>query len=242
MTRKVPEAIAQARTGIGISGGDPLAELEKMPAFTLGQLGQSLDGHIATRTGDSKYINHKQGLIHLHRLRSIVDAVLVGVGTVNDDDPLLTVRLCAGKSPVRVIVDPRGRVFEEAKLFRDGGPEVIILTAKNICHPMSGRARIVGLELRDDRLPPEEMLAAMAEIGLRKILVEGGSRTLSSFIDHGCLDRLHLIVAPLLIGGGYPGLALSAINRLEAAIRPAVTLYPLGHDVLFDCDLTSVRG
>jgi len=223
--------------GITLSSGDPLNVLRGRGAFVVGQLGQSLDGRIATRTGDSKYINHKLGLCHLHALRALVDAVVVGVGTVNDDDPLLTVRLCEGKSPVRVIIDPKGRVFEKAKLFHDNGPQVIIITDKKKTHPLAEQAQVIGLECHNGRLQPENIIAALKKLGYNRLLIEGGNRTLSGFIDQGCLDRLHLIVAPMLIGSGYPGLNLSAISKLDAAMKPGVTLYHLGHDVLFDCDL-----
>lgn len=225
--------------GIKMSAGDPLSALKVLPKFVVGQLGQSLDGRIATRTGDSKYINNKQGLTHLHALRAAVDAVVVGVGTVNDDDPLLSVRLCEGESPVRVVIDPRGRVFKQAQIFWDDGSKVIILTDKNITHPMSAHASIVGLELHDNKMCPIEMIASLEALGHTKLLIEGGNRTLSTFIDRGCLDRLHLIVAPMLIGSGYPGLNLTAISKLDAAMKPDVTLYHLGYDVLFDCDLKS---
>ena len=228
--------------GIILSAGDPLLPLSTMSKFVVGQLGQSLDGRIATRSGDSKYINHKQGLTHLHALRAIVDAVVVGVGTVNDDDPLLSVRLCEGKNPVRVVIDPRGRVFKQAKMFNDDGAKVIIITDKNITHPLAGDIEIVALDLHDDKLCPIEMIKALDELGYKKLLIEGGNRTLSTFIDRECLDRLHLIVAPMLIGSGYPGLNLTAISILDSAKKPNVSLYHLGHDVLFDCDMRSTKG
>ena len=224
-------------SGFRLGKGDPLAELRAMSHFVIGQLGQSLDGHIATRTGHSKYINDRRGLAHLHALRAAVDAVLVGVGTVNDDDPLLTVRLCEGKSPARIIVDPKGRVFADARIFADGGPETIILTDAGLTHPLGDRVRIIGLPCDNGRLDPALMVAALREAGFNRILVEGGSRTLSAFIDRGCLDRLHLIIAPMLIGGGYQGLHLSAVSTVDAALRPSVTLYHLGHDILCDCTL-----
>src|SRR5215471_15173199 len=82
----------------------------------VGQIGQSLDGRAATATGHSHYINGSDGLDHLHRLRAIVDAVVVGVGTALADDPLLTVRRVAGPHPARVVVDPRGRLHASARL------------------------------------------------------------------------------------------------------------------------------
>src|SRR5882672_9111545 len=85
----------------------------------VGQLGQSLDGRIATETGHSKYINGSAGLEHLHRLRALVDAVVVGVGTAVADNPQLTVRRVAGPHPVRVVIDPKGRLGTDARLFAD---------------------------------------------------------------------------------------------------------------------------
>ncbi|MEP7029512.1 MAG: RibD family protein, partial [Pseudolabrys sp.] len=96
----------------------------------VGQIGQSLDGRIATESGHSKYINGPAGLIHLHRLRSLVDAVIIGVGTAIADDPQLTVRRCEGSHPARVVVDPKGRLAASAKVFADDGVRRLLVTAE----------------------------------------------------------------------------------------------------------------
>ena len=83
--------------------------------MVVGQIGQSLDGRIATETGHSKYINGPAGLAHLHRLRSLVDGVVIGVGTAIADDPQLTVRRVSGPQPARIIIDPKGRLGAEAE-------------------------------------------------------------------------------------------------------------------------------
>ena len=93
-----------------ISTSEPTASISACERIVLGQLGQTLDGCIATPTGDSKYINSDCGLKHLHKIRRDVEAVIVGVGCVNADDPELSVRLCEGDHPARIIIDPRGRV------------------------------------------------------------------------------------------------------------------------------------
>lgn len=218
------------------SSVEALGNCEK---FVIGQLGQSLDGFIATRTGASKYINHKDGLKHLHALRAVSDAVVIGVGTLNDDDPSLTVRLCEGESPARVIIDPNGRALAESVLFADGGPSVFILTDKNINHPLADRATIVGMDVDHGRMSPLDITTRLSELGFARLLIEGGSRTISAFMDAGCLDRLHLIVAPVLMGGGKAGLTLSGFAAIDQALKPQVTLYSLGCDVLYDCDLRS---
>ena len=90
------------------------------PRLTVAQLGQSVDGFIATRTGDADFVTGEEDRRHLHRLRALADAVVVGAGTAVSDDPQLTVRACAGTNPVRVVLDPRGRVPLERKVFTDG--------------------------------------------------------------------------------------------------------------------------
>src|SRR5258707_9646493 len=97
--------------------------------LVVGQIGQSLDGRAATSTGHSHYINGAEGLDHLHRLRALMDAVVVGVGTALADDPLLTVRRVSGPHPARVIIDPNGRLPAAARAFRDDGVRRLVITA-----------------------------------------------------------------------------------------------------------------
>src|SRR5829696_1533970 len=98
----------------------------------VGQIGQSIDGRIATVTGHSQYINGPAGLAHLHRLRALVDAVLIGIGTAVADDPLLTVRRCTGPSPARIVLDPRGRLSPDAKVLTDDGVRRLVITADGV--------------------------------------------------------------------------------------------------------------
>jgi len=202
-------------------------------AMVLGQLGQSLDGRIATATGRSHYINGPAAIDHLHRLRALVDAVVVGIGTVLADDPQLTVRRVPGPHPVRVVIDPNGRLPASARLLAEDDRPVFVVQGAARQRPR--RVTPITLPLSDGRLAPADVVAALAERGLRRILVEGGANTLSSFLAAGALDRLHLCIAPLVIGSGPSGLALPPIDRLEDALRPAVTVHPLGDDMLFDC-------
>ncbi|MEQ9449401.1 MAG: RibD family protein, partial [Rhodospirillaceae bacterium] len=101
----------------------------------IGQVGQSLDGRIATASGHSHYINGKAGRVHLHRLRALVDAVVVGASTVVADDPLLDVRHTEGPNPARVIIDLRGRVGPSAKCFRDDGSRRLVLQSHSHQRP-----------------------------------------------------------------------------------------------------------
>jgi diaminohydroxyphosphoribosylaminopyrimidine deaminase/5-amino-6-(5-phosphoribosylamino)uracil reductase len=207
----------------------------------VGQLGQSLDGRIATETGHSKYINGPAGLEHLHRLRALVDTVIVGVGTAVADNPQLTVRRVAGPHPVRVVIDPKGRLCADARLFADNGVRRVVITAQGSrCAPPRG-VEIIALPAVDGHIDPSAILAALAGRGLRRVLVEGGANTISRFLVAGCLDRLHVTVAPIILGGGGPGLILPALERADDARRMPVRVYRVGDDVLFDCDLSAQR-
>ncbi len=209
-----------------------------------GQLGQSLDGRIATESGHSHYVTGPQDIVRLHRLRASVDAVLVGAGTVASDDPRLTVREVEGNQPVRVVLDPRGRSRPDRRIFSDGAAETLWLqaTAPAAENPApSVPPGVTVLALSTDaagRFHPERILSVLRARGLRRILVEGGGVTVSRFLQAGALDRLHVTVAPMIIGSGRPGLELPVIQTLQEALRPPCRRFPLGEDVLFDLDLS----
>ena len=207
----------------------------------VGQIGQSLDGRIATSSGHSKYINGPAGLAHLHRLRALVDAVVIGVGTALADDPQLTVRRVAGPHPVRVVLDPRGRLRGSAKVFTDDGVRRLLVTAEGTqCAPPPG-VEVVPLPAPDGIIAPNDILAALAARGVHRVLVEGGADTLSRFLAAGCLDRLHVVVAPIILGSGRPSFILPPIERADQALRLKVHAHQLDDEVLFDCDLSAQR-
>jgi riboflavin-specific deaminase-like protein len=201
------------------------------------QLGQTLDGRIATVAGASKYISGGEALKHLHRLRAAVDAVIVGVGTVIADDPQLTTRLVDGPSPRRVVLDPNGRMPADAGLLTDGAAPVLVVTTPGKAVPPGADALYL------DPAPgggfcPHAIRRAMAAQGFRRLLVEGGAETLSRFLDAGAIDLLHVLVAPMILGSGKAGLRMRPVERLDDALRPAteVHLFEDG-DVLFTCAL-----
>ena len=207
----------------------------------VGQFGQSLDGRVATETGHSHYINGPAGLAHLHRLRALVDVVVVGVGTAIADDPQLTVRHVAGPCPARAVVDPRGRIGASARLFAQDGARRLILTADGVRPAVPADVEHIGLACADGVIAPAEILAALAARGFRRILIEGGSHTVSRFIAAGGLDRLHIVVAPIILGAGRGGVALPPVASCADALRPPMRLHRLDGEVLFDCDLSARR-
>jgi diaminohydroxyphosphoribosylaminopyrimidine deaminase / 5-amino-6-(5-phosphoribosylamino)uracil reductase len=209
--------------------------------IVIGQLGQSLDGRIATATGRSHYINTAAGLTHLHRLRALVDAVVIGIGTALADDPQLTVRRVAGANPARVVIDPNGKLPAAARLLAADGVRRIVVTTSVSTTRLPDGVETVVLPADNGTIEPSEILRALAGLGLCLLLIEGGAQTVSRFLAARCLDRLHVIVAPLLLGAGPAGLTLPPVDRLEHALRPPIRAHALGDEVLFDCDLSAHR-
>lgn len=206
----------------------------------LGQIGQSLDGRVATMTGDSHYINRSAGLAHLHRLRAVVDAVVVGIGTALADDPQLTVRRVAGPHPARVVLDPRGRLSSRARLLNCDGARRLVVTAQGTSCALPD-VEVLALPAVDGHIAPAAILAGLADLGFRRILIEGGADTISRFLAARCLDRLHVIVAPVILGAGRPSISLDPLDRVEQALHPPMHVHWLDGEVLFDCDLSSQR-
>jgi riboflavin-specific deaminase-like protein len=226
-------------TGPWASLFGPLRTGQVEDLVIVAQLGQSLDGRIATASGHSKYINGPAGLAHLHRLRSLVDAVVVGVGTALADDPQLTVRHVEGPNPARVVIDPRGRLPASARVLAEDGARRIVITAG--AHSAASNAEVVTLPASEGRIPPAAILAELATRGMRRILIEGGAETVSRFFAAGCLDRLHMIVAPIILGDGRASFVLPSLERADQAERLQVRAHEIDNEVVFDCDLSPQR-
>ena len=199
----------------------------------VGQLGLSLDGRIATPSGDSCYINGRDALQHLHRVRALVDAVIVGAGTVRADNPQLTVRHCEGPDPARVVIDPSGSIPADARVWTETGCRRIVIGGAD--ELPDGVERIAvprgDIEVGD-------ILSKLDSLGLRRVLVEGGADTLSRFMTAGRVDCLHLLYGRVIIGSGKPGLNLPPIDALKDACRPETSthIFPDG-DFLISCNL-----
>ncbi|MFH1813175.1 MAG: RibD family protein [Pseudomonadota bacterium] len=217
--------------------------LARCAPLAIAQIGQSLDGRIATESGHSHYINGDEARRHLHRVRAVVDAVVVGVGTADADQPQLTVRHVAGPHPVRVVLDPRGRARRCGPLFEQADAptlHVVALGQGTVATP--AHVECIELTADADGFAPQSVLALLASRGLKRVLIEGGGVTVSRFLQAGALDRLHVMVAPLLIGSGRSGLTLPPIGTLDEALRPRCRSYACGSDTLFDLELDATRA
>jgi riboflavin-specific deaminase-like protein len=218
----------------------PLCVGPRSRELVVGHLAQSLDGRIATESGASQYISGQADLQHAHRMRALFDAVVVGAATVEMDDPRLTTRLVPGSHAMRVVIDPQRRLSDRYSLFQDGEAPTLLVCAASAGNGHHGRAEVVAIECDEDGgLPVSGILDALHARGVGRIFIEGGGVTLSRFLAAGALDRLHVAVAPRILGSGRSAFSLPVIEDLTQAIAFECRHFTLGPDILFDCALRS---
>ena len=199
------------------------------PCVTL-KLATSLDGRIATASGESKWITGEAARLEGHRLRAAHDAVLVGVETVLADDPELTVRLPGRPvdQPLRVVMDSRLRTPPTAKVAHG---DTLILT---VAAPVAVGTAVVEQVAGDNGRPtPAAALAAIRRKGAASVLIEGGGQVAASFLRAGLIDRIEWFRAPILLGGeGRPCVAaLDLANLADAPTFRRLSAEPVGEDL-----------
>ncbi len=189
-----------------------------LPLVTL-KTACSLDGKIATREGESRWITGEQARRFVHRLRAHHDAVLVGAGTVLADDPELNVRLVRGRNPRRIVVDSRGRTPSTAKILSSCKPPVIIATTSQASAEWRNRLAETGSEIlllpeRDRKVDLGALMKALGEKEITSLLVEGGGTLAAGLLEAELVDKVWFIFAPTIIGGAE---APSAVRGRGAA-------------------------
>lgn len=221
---------------------------------------QSLDGRIATRTGQSKWISGKRSLALTHRLRATSDAILVGVGTIVRDDPELTCRLESDgtvgsrihkPSPDRFIIDPRLRTPPEAKVVTTTDTIPTTLFALPSDEPAVNERRrqleAAGVRIETsaatlgaaNRISVRSVCELVGARGFRSLMVEGGAATITGFLREGCCDRMVITIAPLVIGTGVEAVADLSVASLDEAIHARLIRWlPIGDDLVADVILT----
>jgi riboflavin-specific deaminase-like protein len=225
-----------------IGGGEleslygPLCTLAPGQSFIVAHLAQSLDGKIASPSGASRWISGEEDLCHTHRMRALADAVVVGADTVLHDDPMLTVRRCTGTHPVRVVIDPQRKLDAHHKVFTDRGARTIVIAASDR-HTGKAAPDVETIILPRDGsvIAPKAIRDALAARGLHWLFIEGGGITISNFLREGCLDRLQITVAPVILGSGRPSVVLPPISEPGLGLRPPIRRLSLGADTLFEC-------
>jgi diaminohydroxyphosphoribosylaminopyrimidine deaminase/5-amino-6-(5-phosphoribosylamino)uracil reductase len=212
---------------------------EKRPFVSL-KFAETLDGKLATTARDSHFVTGKEAHVYSHYLRKIHDGILVGIGTVLDDDPELTTRLVEGKDPVRIILDSKARIPLTAKVLQ-GEAKTLVVTGPeadaDTCRALAERKNVtvISLPCNEGKIEINALLQALYEQGLTSVLVEGGSEVLGSFLDAGAADRVYAFIAPKLVGGqaalpAIGGKGISVMARCASVTEPE--LLTLGVDWL----------
>lgn len=211
-----------------------------LPGVTI-HYAQTLDGRIATRTGQSQWVSGEESLCLAHRLRADHDAVMVGVGTVLADNPRLTVRRIVGRSPRRVVVDSTLRLPLDCHVLADGAARTVIITTpraaperRRAVEARGATVVVVGPDA-EGRVDLVAALRRLAEQGIGSVLLEGGSALVTSALRAGLVNRLVVCIAPKILGAGIDAIGdLDVVHLSRALTFQRSRFYPLGADVIFE--------
>ena len=206
---------------------------------------QTLDGRIATATGESQWISSEASLKFTHQLRAAHDVILVGAGTVIKDNPELTVRLVRGRNPLRVIVDSELNISRQAKIFQNiSSTPTLIATIKTAADPQFKRFAGLGAEMitvgadKNGNVDLKKLFKMLAERNISSILIEGGAQVITSVLKNNLANRLVTIIAPKIIGRGIEAVGDLNIRKLEAAKKLSIQkVLRRGDDVIIDSRL-----
>ncbi|MBW2976183.1 bifunctional diaminohydroxyphosphoribosylaminopyrimidine deaminase/5-amino-6-(5-phosphoribosylamino)uracil reductase RibD [Candidatus Woesearchaeota archaeon] len=207
--------------------------------FVILKLAMSLDGKIATSTGDSKYITSRAARKYVHQLRNDFDAVMVGINTIIRDDPLLDSRLVRGKNPIKIIVDSKLKIPEKSKVLKDPG-KVIIATTKNSTKKKMDKlqqkgVRIILLKPKKGLVDLKELVKELGRSEIASVMIEGGAELSGNAIKEGIVDKLLMFTAPKLIGNGLDPIKNLGIKKVDKAIKLKNTsTHKIGKDLLVE--------
>jgi len=211
-----------------------------LPYITI-SYAQSIDGKIATKTGDSKYISSQKTLKLAHKLRKESDAVIVGINTVLRDNPRLTCRHVKGKNPVRVVFDSSCSTPPSSHIIKTSGETKTIICATG---SPNGKSRILtdlGAEVlfiapdSKGHVDPGEAVARLCSMGLCGLYLEGGGKLITSFLRQGLVNRMIIVTAPILIGNGVSSIQDLDIKTLDYAVKPkSVRLKKIGKEAVWE--------
>ena len=210
--------------------------------FVIIKVAMSADGRIATKSGDSKYITSREARTLVHKLRTEVDAVMVGLNTVLRDDPELTPRLCKGKDPLKIVVDSALKMPKKCNLMKNPSQLIIATTnkaAKNEIQKMQDKG--VKVLVTNSSKGMVDIVDLMKQLGrheITSVMIEGGSELNSSAIKAGVADKILIFTAPKLIGNGHGAIGNLGVSKIDKAINlKDPTCSRVGKDMLVEAYL-----
>ena len=207
--------------------------LNKNNPYIIGHLAQSLDGFIATHSGESKYISCKENIEHIHRIRAISDAIVVGANTILYDNPKLTTRLVKGKSPMRLILDPTNKIKGTEKVFKNPDRNSFkIISDKN-----KNNKNSLSIPTQNNKFKKTNLISLFKKLNKRIIFIEGGGYTISDFYKKNILNRLHLCISPTIIGDGKNSFLIEKRKLIKDFKKHKIQYFKMGNDILCDIEL-----
>lgn len=214
--------------------------LRQRPFVTL-KTAQSLDGRIATAEGDSKWISSPESLKLAHKLRSAADAVIVGMGTVQQDNPALTVRLVKGRNPYRIVVSRSLEFPRNCQLLKNNGDgKTIVASSKEAIRRFLKKGKTQSVTCweidlnREGQIDLRDLVKKAGTFGLRSLLVEGGARIATALLKADLVDKYIVVIAPMVIGTGISSVHDLGVRKLSGAMTFSRTRFePCGRDQLF---------
>lgn len=199
-------------------------------AISITHFAQSLDGRIATETGDSRWIGSQENLIHAHRMRALCDGILIGAQTLVADEPSLTVRHVSGNNPRRIVLGASARDF--SCLWRSCPDPVIVLGNGRVVE--DERLEYLSRTKDKGRWRGKEILQCLYEKGICSVYIEGGAQTTSNFLQDQAVDILQLHLSPRIFGSGISAIQLPSIGEVREAIElDPFTFVPVGNSMMF---------
>ena len=204
--------------------------------YIFGHLAQTLDGYIATESGESRYISSIDNLEHLHMLRAISDVVLVGSNTVKFDNPKLTTRLVKGPNPMRVVIDKNDTIKNSCNLLKNKDRKGFKIVSDKL--KPNGK-NIFLLPLKKDEFRIVDIISLLKSLGNKIIFIEGGGNIISHFYRKKFLNRLHLCISPILIGRGINSFIIDKDVKINEAKIKKISYIKMGKDILCNIKLPS---
>ncbi|XOV94965.1 MAG: RibD family protein [Bacteroidota bacterium] len=196
--------------------------------YSISHFAQTLDGRIATSTGDSKWIGNEDNLLHAHRMRALCDAILVGSKTIEKDNPKLTVRLVSGVDPIRVVMGGNGKLSDSLHHAIDESTIVFRESEQG-----KGIYDCVVME-KDPHFDLTVVLKRLAERNLHSVYIEGGSYTTSRFLEQNAIDQIQIHFSAKILGSGTNSFGFGQINNISEAITFKQSKFiPVGDEMMF---------
>ena len=204
--------------------------------YVFGHLAQTLDGYIATESGESRYISSIDNLEHLHMLRAISDVILVGSNTVKFDNPKLTTRLVKGPNPMRVVIDKNDIIKNSCNLLKNKDGRGFKIVSDKL---KANSKNIFTLPLKKDEFRITDIISLLESLGNKIIFIEGGGNIISHFYRKKFLNRIHLCISPILIGRGINSFIIDKDIKINEAKIRKISYIKMGKDILCNIQLPS---